>query len=98
MSKQWGGKRPGAGRPRKYRYLKMEWNSKANEYVGILPDGTEIHVDADVYAEQQQAGVSEQEQPGWGVHPHREKVSEALRATAWRERKEHVQNNLSILS
>ncbi len=61
MSKQWGGKRPGAGRPRKYRYLKMEWNSKANEYVGILPDGTEIHVDADVYAEQQQAGVSEQD-------------------------------------
>jgi len=39
----------------------MEWNSKANEYVGILPDGTEIHVDADVYAEQQQAGVSEQD-------------------------------------
>ena len=33
----------------------MLWNSKSNEYVGTLPDGTEIHVDADVYAEAEQA-------------------------------------------
>jgi hypothetical protein len=59
--KSWGGKRQGAGRPRKYRYLKMLWNSKSNEYVGTLPDGTEIHVDGDVYAEQEQADISEQD-------------------------------------
>ncbi len=61
MSKQWGGKRPGAGRPRKYRYLKMEFDSRDGNYHGRLPDGTEIVVDGDVYAEQEQQGVPEQD-------------------------------------
>ena len=49
--KSWGGARKGAGRPRKYRYIKMQWNSKANEYIGTLPNGDEVHVDADVFGE-----------------------------------------------
>ncbi len=53
-SKSWGGKRKGAGRPRKYRYIKMAWNSKSNEYVGTLPNGDEVHVDGDVFAEAEQ--------------------------------------------
>ncbi len=61
MSKQWGGKRPGAGRKRKVRYLKMEFNSRDGNYHGRLPDGREIIVDSDVFAEQEQAGVSEQD-------------------------------------
>ena len=37
----------------------MQYDSQTNEYVGTLPNGDEVRVDADVFAEQQQAGVSE---------------------------------------
>lgn len=57
----WGGRREGAGRPRKYRYIKMQFDSQKNAYVGVLPNGDQIEVDADVYAEQVQQGVSEQD-------------------------------------
>src|SRR6266849_5010922 len=50
----WGGAREGAGRPRKYRYLKMEFDSRDGNYHGFLPNGTEIVVDGDVYAEAEQ--------------------------------------------
>jgi hypothetical protein len=32
----------------------MAWNAQANEYVGVLPNGDEIHVDGDVFAEAEQ--------------------------------------------
>jgi hypothetical protein len=57
-SKSWGGKRKGAGRPRRVRYLKMEFDSRDGNYHGTLPNGTEITVNGDVYAEQQQTGLS----------------------------------------
>ena len=57
----WGGARQGAGRPRKYRYIKMEFDSRDGNYHGTLPDGTEIVVDGDVYAEEAKRGISEQD-------------------------------------
>lgn len=56
-SKSWGGARQGAGRPRKYRYIKMEFNSQDGNYHGTLPNGDEIVVDGDLYAEEEQKGV-----------------------------------------
>ncbi len=53
-SKSWGGKRKGAGRPRKYRYIKMQFDSRDGNYHGTLPNGDEIVVDGDVYAESEQ--------------------------------------------
>ncbi len=37
---------------------KMKFDSKDGNYHGMLPDGTEIIVDGDVYTEQEQAGLS----------------------------------------
>jgi hypothetical protein len=54
-SKNWGGARKGAGRPRKYRYIKMQFDSRSNQYVGELPNGDKVVVDADVFAEAEQA-------------------------------------------
>ena len=59
-SKSWGGRRQGAGRPRKYRTLTvfldqnlqtMLYDSRSHEYVGQLPNGDMVIVDGDVYAE-----------------------------------------------
>jgi len=58
-NKSWGGRRSGAGRPRRYRYLKMQYDSRDGNYHGTLPDGREIIVDGDVFAKQEQEGVSE---------------------------------------
>jgi len=48
---QHGGARQGAGRPRRYRYLKFQYDSISNEWVSILPNGGEVRVHDDVFAE-----------------------------------------------
>jgi|SRR6266704_6115164 len=53
-SKSWGGARKGAGRPRKYRYIKMQFDSRDGNYHGTLPNGDEIVVDGDIFAEAEQ--------------------------------------------
>jgi len=60
-TKSWGGARQGAGRPRKYRYIKMQFDSRSDSYIGELPNGDKVVVDADVFAEEQKQGVSEQD-------------------------------------
>ncbi len=40
---------------------RMKFDSRDGNYHGTLPDGTEIVVDGDVYAEEAKRGVSEQD-------------------------------------
>jgi hypothetical protein len=39
----------------------MEYDNRVHEYIGITGDGEEIHVSADVYAEEEHKGVSPEE-------------------------------------
>lgn len=49
----------GAMSARKVRYIKMEFDSRDGNFHGFLPNGVEIVVDGDLYAEQQAVGLSQ---------------------------------------